>query len=236
MAVNTNKIGYSVSDVCQIVGCTPQTVHNMIDRKEIECLIDEPKTVGGRRKFRFLKEHIQHYMLKHFEKFDDVTLRTWGVITTPKKIVQNASTPRIPLETLTKPVHIEGTDDRNMAPAKAADWSAPSKPAAKPYLRTPEVKAQERAAKPEPKAYTDSTTIGRDPKTLKENPKFQKTFPKFKIEVDANVNGMILPNDVVIHGIESFTAGEIAKALLTDRNFRCQEIRIVFDGMVNKEN
>lgn len=247
MAVNTNKIGYSIADVCQILHCSNATLYRLINEKEIECLITDPKTPGGRRQFRFLKEHIQHYLLKHFEKFEDVTLRSWGVITTPKKIVQNACTPRVPIDAFSKP--IAESIDRNMAPTTAREWASPptkavptnptyseEKLAKKPYIRTPEIKEAEKAEKTRTQGTVDNgNAIGRDPKMLRENQKFQKTFPKFKIEVDTCTNGMVVPNDIVIPGIESFTAGEIAKALLTDRNFKAQEIRITFDGMSSKD-
>lgn len=226
MATNTNKLGYSVADLSQIIGCTGTTIIKMVDRKDLEALIDDPKTPGGRRKIRFTKEHIQHYMLRHFDKFDDVTLRTWGVLSTPKKFVANAATPRIPIDAFSK--EVEGTPTKpsdtnpNMAPTTAKAWSSPAPK--KPYIRTEEVKAQERAAQSAPPTARVPYSHQSSTSPI---PKFQKNFPKFRI----SVNG----GEIVIPGIESFTAGEIAKALLTDRNFRTSEITITFDGVANKE-
>lgn len=220
MAVNTNKVGYSVADLCQILHCSTATVHRLINDKEIECLITDPKTPGGRRQFRFLKEHIQHYMLKHYDKFDDVTLSTWGVMTTPKKFVANASTPRIPIDAFSKP--LEGTPTRpnpNMDRCAPEEWA--SKPAKKPYLRTPEVKAAEKASNAEKR----EPFAGRP----------QKQFPTFRIEVDLNAGEMVVPNEVTVAGIEGQTAADIAKALLNDRNLRIKELRIKFDGLYSKE-
>lgn len=221
MAVNTKKIGYSVQDVCQILHYSTATVHRLINDKEIECLITDAKTPGGRRQFRFLKEHIQHYMLKHHDRFDDVTLSTWGVMTTPKKFVANASTPRIPIDAFSKP--LEGTPTRpnpNMDRCAPEEWA--SKPTKKPYLRTPEVKAAEKASNAEKR----EPFAGRP----------QKQFPTFRIEVDLNAGEMVVPNDVTVAGIEGQTAADIAKALLNDRNLRIKELRIKFDGLYSKED
>lgn len=224
MAVNTKKVGYSVQDVCQILHYSTATVHRLINDKVIECLITDAKTPGGRRQFRFLKEHIQHYMLKHYDRFDDTTLQTWGVMTTPKKFVANASTPRIPIDAFSKP--LEGTPTRPARPNPNMDRCTPeewaSKPTKKPYLRTPEVKAAEKTSNVEKR----EPSVGR----------YQKQFPTFKIEVDMHAGEMVVPNEVTVSGIEGQTAADIAKALLNDRNLRIKELRIKFDGLYSKED
>ncbi len=218
MAANTKKVGYSVPEVCQIIHCSNATLYRLINDKEIECLITDAKTPGGRRQFRFLKEHIQHYMLKHYDKFEDSTLRSWGVMTTPKKYVANAATPRIPIDAFSKP--LEGTPTKpnpNMDRVTPSQWSSPKKP----HILTPEEKAKAREAK------------------ASDQSKYQKplkTFPKFKLEVDMHAGEMIIENDISISGIESQTAADIAKALLYDRNIRVKEIRITFDGLIGKED
>lgn len=232
MAVNTNKIGYSVQDVCQILHCSTATVHKLINNKEIECLITDAKTPGGRRQFRFLKEHIQHYMLKHYDKFEDMTLRTWGVMTTPKKYTANAATPRIPIDAFSKPLEGTPTTPKGSDVGERvipSEWSKPKKP----YIRTPEIKEKERQ---EAEKSQKSTPPCDNQNYHRTNLKFQKQFPTFRLEVDTSVNGMVATNDIVINGIESFTAGDIAKALLTDRNYRVKELRICFNGMTTKED
>lgn len=230
MAVNTNKVGYSVPEVCQIIHCSNMTLYRLIDSKEIECLVTEPKTPGGRRQFRFLKEHIQHYMLKHYDKFEDSTLRTWGVMTTPRKFTANASTPRIPIDAFSKPV--EGTPTKpnpNMDRITPSEWAGTKKP----YLRTEAVKAQEQKEK---SAAATKTPFTREPGEQPRFQKGQKTFPKFKLEVDMCAGEVVVPNDIQIAGLESQTAADIAKALLYDRNIRVKEIRITFDGTITKED
>lgn len=224
MATNTKKVGYSVPEVCQILHMSSATLYRLINDKAIECLITDPKTPGGRRQFRFLKEHIQHYMLKNYDKFEDTTLRTWGVMTTPKKYIANASTPRIPIEAFSKqladtPVRPENP---NMSRVSPDTWT--SKPAPKkPFLRQPAQENKSEAT--EPKA----APAQRDAR----EPFKQKSFPKFRLEVDLHAGEMVIPNEVSISGIESSTAADIAKALMNDRNIRIKEIRITFDGLTS---
>lgn len=221
---NTKKIGYSVPEVCQIIHCSNATLYRLINAKDIECLVTDAKTQGGRRQFRFLKEHIQHYMLKHYDKFEDSTLQAWGVITQPKKYVANAATPRIPIDAFSKPV--EGTPTKpanpNMDRITPEEWAG--KTQKKPYLRTPEIKEQEKAA-------AARTPFTREPREPRESYKIQKSFPKFKLEADMHAGEMVIQNEVTISGIESTTAADIAKALMADRNIRIKEIRITFDGL-----
>ena len=222
MAVNTMKVGYSVQDVCQILHYSVATVHRLINEKEIECLITDAKTPGGRRQFRFLKEHIQHYMLKHYDRFDDVTLSTWGVMTTPKKYVANASTPRIPIDAFSKPVEDTPTrpSNPNMDRITPAQWAGKSlSPEKKPYLRTPEVKAAEKAAEVERQRTVQSRPQENRMMTTKK-------FPGFKI---------VLNGTDVVAGVEPATAGKIVEALMSDRNLRVTELTISYDGAIEKE-
>lgn len=213
---NTNKHGYSVAEVCQILGCSHSTVYRLIDSKEIECNIADPKTSGGRRQFRFEKEHIQHYMLKHYKMFDDATLRTWGVMTQPKKYVANATSPRIPIDAFTKDVQDTPTRPKNpnMDRITPDEWAGKDKqPTAKPYLRTPEVKAAEQRQRAEANRTTPTGSI-------------VKKFPGFKV----TLNGTDM-----VSGLEPSTAGKIVEALMNDRNIRVTELTISFDGAIEKE-
>ena len=214
--VNTNKPGYSTADLAQILGCTTNTIIRMVDAHELEAHVDAAKSDGGRRKIRFSKEHIQHYLVKHIDRFDDATLRAWGVLVTPKKYTANASTPRIPIDAFSK--ELEGTptkpDNPNMRPTTAAEWASPKEPR-KPYIRTPEIKAAEQAAKekaPERTPYSSERTV--------------KKFPGFKITIDGYD---------ILDGIEPTTAGAIVAAIMNDRNIRVSELSIRYSGSVDKE-
>ena len=216
---NTNKHGYSVADVCQILGCSNATVYKLVDSKELECNVTDPKTPGGRRQFRFEKEYIQHYMLKHYKQFDDTTLRTWGVMTQPKKYVANATSPRIPIDAFTKDVQDTPTRPKNpnMDRITPSEWAGKDKqPTAKPYLRTPEVKAEEQRQKYEADKANRATPTG----------SIVKKFPGFKV----TLNGAD-----VVSGLEPSTAGKIVEALMSDRNLRVTELTISFDGAIEKE-
>lgn len=166
---NTNKHGYSVAEVCQILGCSHATVYKLIDSKEIECNIADPKTPGGRRQFRFEKD----------------------VQDTPTR-------PKNP----------------NMDRITPDEWAGKTQhPTAKPYLRTPEVKAEEQRQKAEANRTTPTGSI-------------VKKFPGFKV----TLNGTDM-----VSGLEPSTAGKIVEALMSDRNLRVTELTISFDGAIEKE-
>ena len=69
---NYNKPGYSVSEVAQIVGCTPCTVRSMIARGDISAHViggDAP-TPGKKRKFRIYREQLANYIYENQARFD----------------------------------------------------------------------------------------------------------------------------------------------------------------------
>lgn len=65
MCKNFNKEGYSCAEVGQILGCCLQTVHRMIDGKQIEALIKEPTSPGGRRVIRITRDALRSYLSAH---------------------------------------------------------------------------------------------------------------------------------------------------------------------------
>lgn len=218
---NTMKKGYSVQDVAQILGCSGATVIKMVDRKDIECNVDDPKTVGGRRSFRFEKEHIQHYMLRHYSKFDDATLRTWGVMTQPSGN-RSVQANRIKVEAATKPVpELKNTTSKPTGVWRSILDEDEKKTLPKPYLRTEEVKAEEAKAKTAVSAERPNRV-----NYSSQASRVTKRFPSFKITLDGV--------DIVT-GIEPSTAGVIVQALMSDRNLRVNDLSITFDGGVEKE-
>ena len=63
---NYNKIGYSVSEVAQIFGCTPSTVRSYINKGYLKA---DTTIVNERHNIRIRREHLIEYMKKHRERF-----------------------------------------------------------------------------------------------------------------------------------------------------------------------
>lgn len=84
---NYNKIGYSVSEVAQIFGCTPVTIRRYIYNGYLKADVsknDKQNTIRIRR------EHLAEYMTEHPGRFDSELLKRFGIGTgdgkTEKKI------------------------------------------------------------------------------------------------------------------------------------------------------
>lgn len=77
---NHNKHGYSVPEIAQVFGCVPQTLRKWVDEGKIRCLVG-PVGSGPNhgRSMRFEREHVQEYMRQNAGKFDEATLKAWGV-------------------------------------------------------------------------------------------------------------------------------------------------------------
>lgn len=79
MCKNFNKEGYSCAEVGQILGCCQQTVHNMIYRKQIEALIKEPSSPGGRRVIRITRDALRSYLSAHPDRYSKELLDAFHV-------------------------------------------------------------------------------------------------------------------------------------------------------------
>lgn len=73
---NYNKIGYSVSEVAQIFGCTPATIRRYIYDGHLEA---DVSFANKRNNIRIRREHLVEYMTKHQGRFTDVLLKQFGV-------------------------------------------------------------------------------------------------------------------------------------------------------------
>lgn len=75
------KEGLSVSDAASILHCTPATIRSWIDSGKLGALLSDTEvTPGHKRSIRILPGHIRKYMSEHRSKFDEATLKTWGVL------------------------------------------------------------------------------------------------------------------------------------------------------------
>lgn len=79
MAVNTQKHGYSTSEVAQVFGCSVSHIHQLIEDKKLGASITESNRPNGRRTIRIEREHIQRYMKDNPKRFSANEMRTWGV-------------------------------------------------------------------------------------------------------------------------------------------------------------
>lgn len=73
---NYNKIGYSVSEVAQIFGCTPATVRRYIYEGHLKA---DVSFANKRNNIRIRREHLIEYMTKHQSRFTDVLLKQFGI-------------------------------------------------------------------------------------------------------------------------------------------------------------
>jgi hypothetical protein len=76
---NTNKKGYSTTEVAQIIGCTPCTVRNMIANKKLGAYITKPDKPNGYNTIRVGREHIQEFIKNNPYRFTDADRNAWGV-------------------------------------------------------------------------------------------------------------------------------------------------------------
>ena len=73
---NYHKIGYSVSEVAQIFGCTPVTIRRYIYNGYLKADVsknDKQNTIRIRR------EHLVEYMTEHPGRFDSELLKRFGI-------------------------------------------------------------------------------------------------------------------------------------------------------------
>lgn len=73
---NYHKIGYSVSEVAQIFGCTPVTIRRYIYNGYLKADVsknDKQNTIRIRR------EHLVDYMTEHPGRFDSELLKRFGI-------------------------------------------------------------------------------------------------------------------------------------------------------------
>ena len=73
---NYHKIGYSVSEVAQIFGCTPVTIRRSIYNGYLKADVsknDKQNTIRIRR------EHLVEYMTEHPGRFDSELLKRFGI-------------------------------------------------------------------------------------------------------------------------------------------------------------
>lgn len=80
---NYNKIGYSVSEVAQIFGCTPVTIRRYIYNGYLKADVsknDKQNTIRIRR------EHLVEYMTEHPGRFDSELLKRFGIGTDDGKV------------------------------------------------------------------------------------------------------------------------------------------------------
>lgn len=79
---NHHKIGYSVSEVAQIFGCTPVTIRRYIYNGYLKADVsknDKQNTIRIRR------EHLVEYMTEHPGRFDSELLKRFGIGTDDSK-------------------------------------------------------------------------------------------------------------------------------------------------------
>lgn len=80
---NYHKIGYSVSEVAQIFGCTPGTIRRYIYNGYLKADVsknDKQNTIRIRR------EHLVEYMTEHPGRFDSELLKRFGIGTDDGKV------------------------------------------------------------------------------------------------------------------------------------------------------
>lgn len=73
---NYHKIGYSVSEVAQIFGCTPVTIRRYIYEGSLKA---DVSFANKRNNIRIRREHLIEYMTKHQSRFTDVLLKQFGI-------------------------------------------------------------------------------------------------------------------------------------------------------------
>ena len=70
MATNFNKVGYSTTEVAQMLKCTPTTVRAYIYSKKLEALGSEDRIASGhRRTLRITRESLAKFLSENRNKY-----------------------------------------------------------------------------------------------------------------------------------------------------------------------
>lgn len=91
MAQNFNKIGYSTTEVAQILGMAKPTLMNRINSGKIDAIVKPPVTPGGKRGIRITREALADYIFSGDWHVENALKETFAKYQTKK--VQEASEP-----------------------------------------------------------------------------------------------------------------------------------------------
>ena len=83
---NHNKIGYSVSEVAQIFGCTPATIRRYIYDGHLKAYVSKN---NKQNTIRIRREHLVSYMTEHPGRFDSELLKRFGIGVETKDVKVN---------------------------------------------------------------------------------------------------------------------------------------------------
>lgn len=84
---NYHKIGYSVSEVAQIFGCTPVTIRRYIYDGYLKADVSKN---NRQNTIRIRREHLVEYMTEHPGRFDSELLKRFGIGTDDGKSETNS--------------------------------------------------------------------------------------------------------------------------------------------------
>lgn len=76
--MNFNKEGYSVPEVAQILGCTPQTVRTYIERGSLGCLSHQPGE-SGRVWRRITREQLYKYLKANPDRYSKELINSFAM-------------------------------------------------------------------------------------------------------------------------------------------------------------
>lgn len=84
MAQNFNKIGYSTTEVAQILGMAKPTLINRINSGKIDAIVKPPVTPGGKRGIRITREALADYIFSGDWHVEDALKETFSKYRTKK--------------------------------------------------------------------------------------------------------------------------------------------------------
>jgi len=82
MAYNFNKQGYSLQEVSQILHCSYSTTLRLVDSGNLNALIQDELTEGGRRRIRITRDQLIDYMRRNRNKIAPETLEAFNALDT----------------------------------------------------------------------------------------------------------------------------------------------------------
>lgn len=208
---NTNKQGYSIGEIAQILGCTSATVRRYIELGKLKCLSHTPGT-SGRVWHRVTREQLLDYLLANKDRYDKELIDKFSL---PSERAKRAADT---FKTEESPVNV---DDRGHAAYPATNlnelqgaWADLAKAAddAKEQIKNDPNKSVIIATPIEDNHIGRSRIVGKI--TVKEQP------------VNHDAYSILIGGRICVTNVTKETAGTIVDALLKDEYCQFNELTI----------